>query len=195
MKLHTLAVGWLETNCYIIEDEISREAVIIDPGGDADSIAAVLKKAGLKPLAILITHNHPDHTGALAELKAATKAPVWLNPEDNHIGAIEVDRDLREGDLKLNNFNFKILHTPGHTKGSVCLWLNGWLFSGDTLFAGAVGRTDLPGGSWAELKKSLNKLSSLPEELEVLPGHGESSTIKLEKMANPYLDRSFKFQV
>jgi glyoxylase-like metal-dependent hydrolase (beta-lactamase superfamily II) len=129
---------------------------------------------------IILTHGHPDHFGAVDELKKATQAPIVIHPADSWF--IKPDKELKNDDeIKFGSLSLKVIHTPGHSKGSICLYISGHLFSGDTLFSEGFGRTDLPGGSTQEMKKSLKRLSALPDETSVYPGHDETTTIKKEK--------------
>ncbi len=178
MQIKIVKVGSLQTNCYIIIDEKSREAVVIDPGDESHKIIPEIK--GLKIRCIILTHAHPDHFGAVDEIKKITGAPLLMNPEDNWF--FKPDKEIKEGDeIKFGGLTLKVLHTPGHSKGSVCLYIDGHLFSGDTLFSEGCGRTDLPGGSMADMRKSLKRLSTLPDDTKVYPGHDESTTISREK--------------
>jgi hydroxyacylglutathione hydrolase len=204
-----LTVGMLQCNCSIFGDEQTREAIVVDPG-DGDDIAriqAVLDKHGLKVKAIVITHAHIDHIGGAAKLKAATSAPVYMNSDDqplyDHLDTqaiwlgmeppprTEVDSAAKDGDaLKLGPADFHILHTPGHTQGSISLWIpaENKLVAGDTLFRDSIGRTDLPGGNTKQILASIHtKLLTLPEDATVIAGHGPSTTIGREKAHNPFL--------
>jgi len=199
MKIITLAVGPLETNCYIVWDESTKEAMVIDPGDEPDR---VLDEAeGLDIKHIVLTHAHFDHAGAVPELKEATGARIAFHPADDKAYRSvseqaafwgfqsdpmpEPDAELNEGDeLKIGDITFKVLHTPGHSPGCICLLGGGALFSGDTLFRGSVGRTDLPGGNMNELKASFKRLMELPPETKVFPGHGPASTISQEQKDN-----------
>ena len=178
MLIKTIKVGDLQTNCYIVIDEKSREAVVIDPGDEASKILSAIKD--LKVRYIILTHGHPDHFGAMDVLKKATRAPLLMNSEDGWF--FKPDQELREGDeIRFGELVFKVLHTPGHSKGGICLYSDGFLFSGDTLFSQGCGRIDLPGGSREEMEKSLKRLASLPDETQVFPGHDELTTIREEK--------------
>jgi len=178
MQIKTIKVGSLQTNCYVVIDEKSREALVIDPGAEAENILPEIK--GLKVCAILITHGHPDHFGALDEVKKETGAPILMAPEDGWF--FKPDKEIKEGDkIKVGELTFSVLETPGHSGGSVCLYIPGHLFAGDTLFAEGCGRTDLPGGSTPKMRQSLTKLANLPEDTIVYPGHDEFTTIKKEK--------------
>lgn len=193
MKIHVLVVGPIQTNCYIIEDEASREAIVIDPGGEAGKIIDHIKKNKLKVKYIVITHGHFDHVGANQKLKDETGADILINQADDFFLPLsdspKADHFLREGDLiKVGEITFKIIHTPGHTPGGICLYNEEKkvLFSGDTLFNGTYGRTDLPYSSQENMLQSLEKLYALPPETAVYPGHGQSTTIKVEKDLFPY---------
>jgi len=168
----------LQTNCYIVVDEKSTEAIIIDPGDEAAKILPNL--AGLSIRYIVITHGHPDHFGALDEIKKQTRVPVLIHPDDNWF--IEGDNNLKDGDeIKFGSLTLKVIHTPGHSQGSLCLYLPGHLFSGDTLFSTTHGRVDLPGSSPRAMRQSLKTLAALPDDTIVYPGHDETTTIGQEK--------------
>lgn len=196
MNIKTMQVGPIGTNCYLLEDESTRQAAVIDPGGDAPRLLAALK--GLDVRRILLTHGHYDHTGAAAELAAALpQAEVYIHERDYR----DVDPGLfplrtqlsavnfyGEGDrLPLGELTLEVLHTPGHSQGSVTLRCGDVLFCGDTLFAGSCGRTDFPGGDTAKILASLRRLGELEGNLQVLPGHMERSTLDRERQVNPYL--------
>jgi hydroxyacylglutathione hydrolase len=202
-----LPVGMLQCNCSIFGDEQSHEAIVVDPGDNIAKILDILKRHGLTVKAIVITHAHIDHIGGAAKLKAATGAPVYMNRNDAELYAMldeqaawlgmkppertTIDSDAREGDtLQLGPAEFHILHTPGHTQGSISLWIpsEGKLVAGDTLFRDSIGRTDLPGGDSDQILRSIHsKLLTLPEEAVVICGHGPSTTIGREKERNPFL--------
>ena len=202
-----LPVGMLQCNCSIFGDEQSREAIVIDPGDNIDDILAVLRKHSLTVKAIVITHAHIDHIGGAAKLKAATGAPVHMHQDDqelyDHLDVqaswlgmatpdhTEIDMAAREGDtLTLGPAEFHVLHTPGHTQGSISLWIpaENKLVAGDTLFRDSIGRTDLPGGDSRQILRSIHgKLMPLPEDAIVIPGHGGNTTIGREKERNPFL--------
>lgn len=178
MKINTIKVGGLQTNCYVLSDPETKDAVVIDPGAEANKILPVLK--GLKVLFIILTHGHPDHFGALDEIKKATGAPILANPNDDWF--IKPDEELREGDtVSFGKQKLKIYHTPGHSPGSICLYAPGNLFSGDTLFFGTCGRMDLDGGSEDQMARSLKRLADLPAGTRVYPGHENFTTIRDEK--------------
>jgi len=178
MKIKTIKVGSLLTNCYIVIDEKSSEAVVIDPGDEGGKILPEIK--GLKVRYTILTHGHPDHFGAIDDLSRATGAPLLFNSADSWF--FKPEEDLKEGqEIRFGGISLKVMHTPGHSRGSICLYTAGYLFSGDTLFSEGHGRTDLPGGSMPEMERSLRKLSELPDDTVVFPGHDEPTTILQEK--------------
>ena len=202
-----LPVGMLQCNCSIFGDEQTREAIVIDPGDEIRSILLVLAKHQLRVKAIVITHAHIDHIGGAQKLKAATGAPVYMNANDQELydhldmqagwlgmetpERTEIDVAAREGDsLTLGPAEFHILHTPGHTQGSISLWIpaENKVIAGDTLFLDSIGRTDLPGGDHRQILRSIHeKLLPLPEDAVVIPGHGPNTTIGREHRRNPFL--------
>ena len=194
LKVYAMALGDYQTNCYIIHEETSKTCCVIDPGYDADFILDKLDSLGLTLEAILLTHGHFDHVGAVKELAAETQCDVYIHPEDLSMppmmtaGPLYYTKTYAEGtQLKLAGLDIAVLHTPGHTPGSVCLLISDTLITGDTLFAGSCGRTDLPGGDWATIRASLNRLAAIEANLWVLPGHGGTSQLRDEKKYNPYL--------
>jgi glyoxylase-like metal-dependent hydrolase (beta-lactamase superfamily II) len=202
-----LPVGLLSCNCSIIGDEISKEAMVVDPGDEISGIQAVLDRHGLRVKAIVITHAHIDHIGGAAKLRALTGAPVYMNARDHELAAnldeqagwlgVEtpeaprIDVEAREGEaLIVGPAKFQIIETPGHTQGSISLYeaAEHTLVAGDTLFRDSIGRTDLPGGNARQILTSIHiKLFSLPDETVVIPGHGPNTTIGREKRFNPFL--------
>lgn len=193
LNIHTLPLGDYETNCYIVSKEGSKKCVVIDPGYDAYLIEEKLNALGLECDAILLTHGHFDHVGAVRDLVATTGCLLYLRQEELTMPPQMTAGPLyytdfypAEGQLTVANLDFTLLHTPGHTPGSVCLLVEDALFSGDTLFAGSCGRTDFPGGSAREMTASLRRLKQLPDHLRVFPGHGSASTIAHEKKHNFY---------
>ena len=202
-----LPVGMLQCNCSIFGDEQSREAIVIDPGDNIDAIVAILQRNGLTVKQIVVTHAHIDHVGGAMRLKQLTGAPILLNQNDEMLlkmldvqatwigvrppGTVTIDQNLGDADqLKVGNIDASVIHTPGHTEGSVCLYFpaENKLIAGDTLFAGSIGRTDLPGGSMDKIMRSLHtKVLALPDETIVVPGHGELTTIGGERETNPFL--------
>jgi len=204
-----LRVGMLQCNCSIFGDEQTREAIVIDPGDNIPEILAIVKRHELSVKAIVITHAHIDHIGGAHKLRAATGAPVYMNQNDallrdmldvqaGWLGVetpekVTIDTPVREGDnLVLGTTEFSVLDTPGHTQGSISLWIpaENKLIAGDTLFRDSIGRTDLPGGDGRQILRSIHdKLLPLPDETIVIPGHGESTTIGREKQFNYFLQR------
>ena len=194
LKTYAMALGDYQTNCYILHDEASRNCVVIDPGYQADFILDKLNGLGLTLEAILLTHGHFDHVGAAKELAAQTHCKVYLHPDDLSMppmmtaGKLHYTDTYTEGtQLHLAGLDIGVLHTPGHTPGSVCLVCENSIFSGDTLFQGSCGRTDLPGGEWDAICKSLKRLAALEGNFWVYPGHGGSTTLRDEKKYNPYM--------
>ena len=192
MNIHTLPLGDYQTNTYIVEN--GGHCVIIDAGYHPETILRFLNDHDLTADAILLTHGHFDHVGAVRDLAAELGCPVYLHEKELSMppmmtaGPLYYTHTYGEGDhLTFAGIRFRVLHTPGHTPGSVCLMAEDHLFSGDTLFAGSCGRTDFPGGDWATIRKSLDRLSGMTEDLLVHPGHGESTTLAREKQYNPYM--------
>jgi hydroxyacylglutathione hydrolase len=226
-----IPVGMLQCNCSILGDPETREAIVVDPGDEVERIVEILARHKLKVLAIVSTHTHIDHVGGLAALHRITGAPVFMHEADLELyrkldmqaqwlrvptpEMTDVEQFLREGDaVKWGGYEARVIHTPGHTPGSLCLYIpkrealtpkeaaspkdaafdaaiggdESRLIAGDTLFAGSIGRTDLWGGSFPEIMKSLHtKVMALPDETLVLPGHGETTTIGEERQSNPFL--------
>lgn len=202
-----LPVGPLRCNCSIIGDENTREAMVIDPGDDIEDVLTVLNKHGLTVKQIIVTHAHIDHVGGAMKLRSATGAPILLNENDYALlqmldeqaawigmaapEKVEVDQNARPADtVKAGSLAAQIIHTPGHTEGSICLYFatEKRLIAGDTLFAGSIGRTDLPGGSFDKLIRSIHeKVLTLPDETVVVPGHGSLTSIGEERESNPFL--------
>ncbi|SHE57275.1 Glyoxylase, beta-lactamase superfamily II [Desulforamulus putei DSM 12395] len=205
MIIETLPVGNLEVNCYIIGCEETGQAAVVDPGDEAGRILDRLAKGGLKVAAVVLTHGHADHIGAVGELKKATGAPVMIHAQDGEmltnparnlsawlgeqLSFKPADRLLEDGDtIQVGTVTLEVIHTPGHTPGGICLRAGKDLFTGDTLFARSIGRSDFPGGSHTTLIKSIkSKLLALPEDTKIYPGHGPTSTIGEEKRHNPFL--------
>ena len=201
MNIKTMQVGPLGTNCYLLEDEHTRAAAVIDPGGDGARIEAQLRADGAELKRILLTHAHFDHTGGVAELHAAhPDVPVFLHPADAArlgsdvfppIGAPTVP--YGDGDVvKLGDLDIQVLHTPGHTPGGVCLLVGDALFTGDTLFQGSMGRIDFGGGSYEDIMASLARLAHLPGDFRVLPGHMDASTLERERKTNYYIREALR---
>jgi len=202
-----LPVGPLQCNCSIIGDENTREAMVIDPGDDIEDILAIIGEHKLDVKQIVITHAHIDHVGGAMKLRAATGAPILLNQNDNALlkmldvqaawlgmaapGAVAIEGSIGDGEsLRTGGLTANVIHTPGHTEGSVCLYFPAekLLIAGDTLFARSIGRTDLPGGSFEKIMRSLHdRVLTLPDETVVIPGHGAKTTIGEEREQNPFL--------
>jgi len=202
-----LPVGMLQCNCSIFGDDQTREAIVVDPGDNIANILAVLQRHQLRVKAIVITHAHIDHIGGAEKLKTATGAPVYMNANDQPLydsideqaqwlgieppARTKIDVDVREGEtLQLGENALHVLDTPGHTQGSISIWIpeQNKLIAGDTLFRDSIGRTDLPGGDGRKILRSIHsKLLTLPETAVVVPGHGANTTIGREKERNPFL--------
>jgi glyoxylase-like metal-dependent hydrolase (beta-lactamase superfamily II) len=202
-----LAVGPLQCNCSIIGDETTHEAMVIDPGDEIQTVLTVVRKHNLQVKQIVITHAHIDHVGGAMKLRAATGAPILLNQNDYELlkmldmqatwigvpppGKVDIDQSIGQADtVKAGSLTANVISTPGHTEGSICLYfpVEKKLIAGDTLFAGSIGRTDLPGGSFEKIIDSLHdKLLALPDDTVVIPGHGARTTIGEERENNPFL--------
>ena len=198
MKVSMMLVGPIGTNCYILEDETAKKAAVIDPGDEADRILEQLNQLDAQVEYILLTHGHYDHTTAVPELhEALPNAKIYIHSSDAHgagsrlfplAGQVDGLLNYDEGDaLTLGNLTIEVLHTPGHSPGSVTLKVADALFTGDTLFAGDCGRTDLRGGNWEEILVSLGRLGRLEGNYYVLPGHDRTSTLDQERQINAYL--------
>ena len=193
-NIHTLALGAYETNCYIIWGEGSAECIVIDPGYEPKRVLDAVKALDKSVAAILLTHGHFDHVGAVRDIFSETDCDIYLCPEDCAMpeqmtaGPLCYTNSYQEGDtLQLAGLTLQVLHTPGHTPGSVCLLCEDAIFSGDTLFSGSCGRTDLPGGNWNTLSQSLTRLRELAGDYKVYPGHGETTRLSTERTYNPYM--------
>ena len=199
MKIHVLQVGPIGTNCYLLEDENTHAAAVVDPGDEAARILAQAKEDGVEIKLILLTHAHYDHTTGVAELhKALPDVLVYLHPDDAARLGTPVFPPLgmestpyKDGDVvRVGDIDVQVLHTPGHTPGGVCLMAGDVLFTGDTLFQGSMGRTDLPGGSYEQIMASLARLARLPGDFQVLPGHMGMSTLEAERKSNYYMQEA-----
>jgi glyoxylase-like metal-dependent hydrolase (beta-lactamase superfamily II) len=194
LQVHPLTLGAFQTHCYIVFDDGSDSCVVIDPGYDPATVLDTVAQLGKTVAAVLLTHGHFDHVGGVRHIADATGCPVYLSeyelalPQELTDGPLYYTHTYSFGeDLSLAGLKLQALHTPGHTAGSVCLLTQGAMFSGDTLFAGTCGRTDLPTGSYKEILLSLQKLAALPKDYTVYPGHGHFSTLSVERAANPYM--------
>ena len=202
VNVHTLVLGPLQTNCYVVWAENSPSCVVVDPAYSPEQILESTASRGLTIEAIFLTHGHFDHVGAVEALLAKTGCALWMHRGDYHqrknpmndylyplhdraLGDIRFCEDATE--ITAGGLDFTVLSTPGHSRGSVCYRAGNVLLSGDTLFAGGCGRTDLPGGDWAAILTSLADLRELEDAVKVYPGHGESTTLAQEKRYNPYM--------
>lgn len=186
--LRKLVVGPFQANCYIVGHPETKEGLVIDPGGDVHRLVTELGRAQLRLIYILITHGHVDHTAGAAELARITRAPVLIHPLDAQGLDFRPHGSLDEGqEIRLGSYSISVIHTPGHSPGGVCFHAPGAVFTGDTLFAGSVGRTDLPGGNHDLLVEGVSrKIFPLGDDLRVYPGHGPASTIGRERLTNPF---------
>ena len=203
MKLDSLAVGLIGTNCYLLSDDTAdNAAAIVDPGGSADQILAKIKQNNLDVKMILLTHGHFDHVMGVQDILAAYPGlPVYITQTDYpeardggqfgySMGEVASVRFYDEGDtVELGTLKIDVLRTPGHTPGSVTLRVEDALFTGDTLFRGSCGRTDFPGGSFGDMQRSLKRLADLPGDYRVYPGHEGSTTLDYERKYNPFMQR------
>lgn len=205
MKIETIPAGIYDANCYLVYSEKDKKGIVIDPGGHGDRIIGQIESLGLDIKYIILTHGHGDHVGGVKDIKEHTNAKIGIHkddesllihgdsslptqvPEDSAVN--KVDIFLNDGDLiKFGELTAKIIHTPGHTPGGISINVEDRLFTGDTLFAGSIGRTDFPGGSFESIISSIkDNLLIYPDETIVYPGHGPSSTIVREKKSNPFV--------
>ena len=207
MRIETLTVGPFQENCYLLVDERSKSAAVIDPGSESERVIDAIERSGAKLEAIWITHAHVDHVGGIAPIKKRWNVPVFLHPKDRRLYdaaglqaqlyGIEFDEppapdeEFAEGQtLKLGDITLSVMHVPGHAPGHVVLHGDGIALVGDCLFAGSIGRTDLPFSNPADLAHSLERIAALPPDTIVYPGHGMSTTIKEERETNPFLNGS-----
>jgi len=205
MKIETLTVGPFQENCYLLVDEKSNSAALVDPGAEPERVIASVEKSGARLEAIWITHAHVDHVGAIAAVKKRWNVPVYLHPKDKRLYQAagrqaevygipfeeppEPDEEFAEGQtLTLGTTKFAVMHVPGHAPGHVTLHGDGVALVGDCLFAGSIGRTDLPFCNPADLAQSLERIAKLPPETVVYPGHGMNTTIGEERKSNPFLN-------
>ncbi|MCK8114442.1 MBL fold metallo-hydrolase [Anaerosoma tenue] len=205
MRAQRLTLGPLDTNCWLVDDGAGGPVLVVDPADDAAGILEALGSRGVA--AVTLTHGHFDHLGAVREILDSTGAPLVVHEDDaasittsaGNGGALfgfsetapQADRTVRDGDvITAGELELRVIHTPGHTPGSICLYGAGILLSGDTLFAGSIGRTDFPGGDMAAMRRSIARLASLPDETRVCPGHGAETTIARERRVNPFFPRA-----
>jgi len=203
MQIKRIPVGAYAANCYILMDEDTKETAVIDPGEEADTLIKAIKDMNANVKYILLTHGHADHTGAAVQLKKEFNSPVYINEQDYKLinngefmyGDIaeNVDKYINEGDtFSIGSIKIECILTPGHTPGGVCFLVDDMVFTGDTLFASSIGRTDLAGGNFETIIKSIKeKLIKLPESITVFPGHGPESSIGREKACNPFLSDEY----
>lgn len=205
MKILRIPAGVYAANCYLIYSESTKDGIIVDPGGDAESITNYIERESLNIKDIILTHGHGDHIGGVNELKESLGAKVMIHREDAELlsdgnknlsatmamGSVEIvpDKLLNHGDIiEFGNLKAEVIHTPGHTKGGICLKVGDNIITGDTLFAGSIGRTDLLGGDYDTIIESIKeRIMIYPDDIEVFPGHGGSSTIGRERTSNPFI--------
>lgn len=210
-QVHRIVVGLLETNCYILAGPENREAIVVDPGGGAGLVLHRLRQLGLQLKRIVSTHAHFDHVLAVDEVRNATGAEFLIHKDDLPIlesmreralafMGIEVppppkvDGFIQEGDeLSVGGVTWRVIHTPGHSPGSICLYTPGILLSGDTIFSGSIGRTDTPGGDYGRILQSIReKIMVLPDDTVIYPGHGPSTTVGRERKVNPFVEEAIR---
>ena len=193
MELKTFPIGSLQTNCYMAWAEGSEKCILIDPGYEPELLLEQVRRNRKELEAILLTHGHFDHVGGVKQIAAETGCKVYICAEElkqplRYSDGLHYTDTVAEGDvLALAGLTLQVLHTPGHTPGCVCYLCGDTLFSGDTLFAGTCGRTDLPGGDFKAIQASLQRLAALEGDLRVLPGHGMASSLDIERRYNPYM--------
>lgn len=206
MKIDSLAVGSIGTNCYILQDEAAKLCAVIDPGDEPERILSAVEQTGCTPAMILLTHGHFDHyTAVKGLLEKWPELPVYIHKNDvtdKSVGSFSLlfprlpeknQRYYKEGDrLTLGGLTITVLETPGHSRGSVCLVVGDVIFSGDTLFHGSCGRTDFAGGSYEDILRSLKKLAQLPGQYQVYPGHDRSTNLDFERRVNPYVKQGLR---
>lgn len=205
MKIVRIPAGIYAANCYIIYSEVTRDAIVVDPSGDVDDILSSIRENGLKIKYIVLTHGHADHIGGVKELKKVLSVPVMIHEDDREIlvdgnknlstimamGTVEIEPDilLKDGDIiEFGDEKAQVIHTPGHTRGGICIKIGDSMITGDTLFTGSIGRTDLLGGDYDSIINSIkDKIMIYSDDIKVFPGHGAPSTIGRERTSNPFL--------
>jgi len=205
LKIVRIPAGIYAANCYIIYSEVTRDAIVVDPGGDVDDILSSIRENGLKIKYIVLTHGHADHIGGVKELKKVLSVPVMIHEDDREIlvdgnknlstimamGTVEIEPDilLKDGDIiEFGDEKAQVIHTPGHTRGGICIKIGDSMITGDTLFTGSIGRTDLLGGDYDSIINSIkDKIMIYSDDIKVFPGHGAPSTIGRERTSNPFL--------
>lgn len=204
MIIEIIEDRFMGENTYLLGDEKTNKCAIIDPGADLIDILSVVKNKNLNVEYIILTHGHADHIGSVKDLKAKTNAKIVAHENEKELlidrkknlsvrfpcGPQEFDADIYVKDkdrLEIGDLRLTFIHTPGHTPGGMCIKVGSYMFTGDTLFAGSIGRTDFYGGDHKQMTKSLNRLANQDEDIIIYPGHGPSSTIKIEKLTNPYM--------
>lgn len=205
MEIIRVPAGVYAANCYIIYSKATKEGIIVDPGGDADDLVEYVKRNDLSIKHIILTHGHGDHIGGVKELKEVLEATIMIHEDDREMlidgnknlstsmamGTVEIEPDvlLKDGDIiEFGDLKAEVIHTPGHTEGCICIKIGENIITGDTLFAGSIGRTDLFGGNYESIIKSIkDKLMIYSDEIQVFPGHGTPSTIGKERVSNPFL--------
>jgi len=205
LKIIRIPAGVYAANCYIIYSEVTRDGIVVDPGGDVDDILSSIRENGLKIKYIVLTHGHGDHIGGVIQLNKVLSVPVMIHEDDREIlvdgnknlstimamGTVEIEPDilLKDGDIiEFGDEKAQVLHTPGHTLGGICIKIGDSIITGDTLFTGSIGRTDLLGGDYDSIINSIkDKLMIYPDDIKVFPGHGAPSTIGRERTSNPFL--------
>lgn len=204
MEIRSIAVGRLAVNCFVVGDSATKKAMVIDPGDESERIIEFIDSTRFRPEQIILTHAHYDHACAAGDLKKHYKAQLLMHEEEAEVYLMtkklciswgyeeedfpQADRLLTEGDtIAIGSLSFRVMHVPGHTPGGICIYGYHAVFTGDTLFAGSVGRTDLPGGSTEKLFSSLRKIIALPPHTKVYSGHGDATTIAEEIQGNPFI--------